>query len=119
MTIIRINNAKFYAYHGVLEYEKEYGNQFEVDIEMQCNTDEHMSREDDIRSTVNYLEVYNLVKELFLKEKFNLIETINNRIGNAILNHYGMISAVEVSIRKPNAPLGIIDSVEIIKEYHR
>ena len=119
MTIIRINNARFYAYHGVLDYEKEFGNQFEVDIEMECDTDEDKMNEDKLGSTVNYLEVYNLIKELFHKEKFNLIETINSRIGNAILDKFNMVSDVEVSIRKPNAPLGIIDSVEIIKEYHR
>ncbi len=119
MTIIRINNVLFYAYHGVLEYEKEYGNQFEVDIEMECDTDEEKLNQDKLESTVNYLEVYNLIKELFHKEKFNLIETINSRIGNAILENFSLVSAVEVSIRKPNAPLGIIDSVEIIKEYYR
>ena len=119
MTTIRINNALFYAYHGVLEYEKEYGNQFEVDIEMECETDEDKLNEDKLDATVNYLEVYNLIKELFHKEKFNLIETINMRIGNSILEKFKMVSAVEVSIRKPNAPLGIIDSVEIIKEYFR
>lgn len=116
MVTIRINNAKFYAYHGVLEYEKEYGNQFEVDLEMQCDID---TTKDDLNDTVDYLSVYNNVREVFESQKFNLIETANREIGKAILNTFPKVHSVRVSIRKPNAPLGIIDSVEIIQNYNR
>lgn len=117
-TKICINNAKFFAYHGVLQYEKDYGNEFEVDIEMICNI-EQLDSKDDLNLTVNYLAVYNHVKEIFLREKFNLIETVNQMIGNSILKNFDKVESVTVSIRKPNAPLGIIDSVEITSEYTR
>lgn len=113
MTTIKINNAKFYAYHGVLDYEKQYGNLFEVDIEMQCDLSE-LQNSDDLHRTVNYLEVYNRVKELFHKDKFHLIETMNQHICDMVLKEFKLVKEVTVKIRKPNAPLGIIDSVEII-----
>ena len=116
MTIIRINNAKFFAYHGVLEYERKYGNQFEVDIEMECDID---GISDDLNDTVDYLSVYNEVKENFEKRTSNLIETANREIGELILNKFEKVMKVTVSIRKPNASLGIIDSVEIEKTYER
>lgn len=116
MTIIRINNAKFYAYHGVLDYEKEYGNEFEIDIEMVCDID---VTNDDLKETVDYLSVYNEVKNNFESNKYNLIETAVNETGNLILNRFPKVSSVEVSIRKPNAPLGIIDSVEVIRTFER
>jgi len=113
LTKIRINNAKFFSYHGVLEYEKEFGNEFEADIEMDCDIPD-LSLSDDLRQTVNYLEVYNLVRSLFMEEKFNLIETLNILICKTILEKFPLVNTVEVRIRKPNAPLGIIDSVEIV-----
>lgn len=117
-TVIKINNAKFFAYHGDLEHEKVFGNQFEVDIEMHCDLTE-LNHTDRLNKTVNYLAVYNMVKELFGKEKFNLIETANLKICEEIIAHFPLVQKVVVKVRKPNAPLGIIDSVEIINELSR
>ncbi len=112
MTTIRINNAKFYAYHGVLEYEKEYGNEFEVDIEMRCDISS-LGDTDDLTKTVDYLSVYNVVKKIFTQKKYNLIESVNQYICREIIDNFPHVNSVKVRIRKPNAPLGIIDSVEI------
>lgn len=114
-TTIKINNAKFYAYHGDLEHEKKYGNQFEVDIEMQCDLS-NLNHSDKLSKTVDYLAVYNLVSDIFSKQKFNLIETVNLEICDEVLKNFDLVKEVKVSVRKPNAPLGIIDSVEIINE---
>ena len=116
MTIIRINNAQFFAYHGVLEYERKYGNQFEVDIEMECDLS---GISDDLNETVDYLSVYNEVKKNFESRTSNLIETANREIGELILEKFPKVMRVTVSIRKPNAPLGIIESVEIEQTYER
>lgn len=115
LTTIKINNAKFYAYHGDMEYEKKYGNQFEVDIEMKCDLS-RLNHSDKLSKTVDYLAVYNLVSDIFSKHKFNLIETLNLKICEEILNKFTLVKKVKVSVRKPNAPLGIIDSIEIINE---
>ncbi len=117
-TIIKINNAKFFAYHGDLEHEKVFGNQFEVDIEMLCDLKE-LNHSDKLSKTVNYLAVYNLLKDIFSREKFNLIETANIKVCEAIIEHFPLVNKVTVKVRKPNAPLGIIDSVEIINELER
>lgn len=117
-TTIRINNAKFYAYHGDLEYEKKYGNQFEVDIEMKCDLS-NLNHSDKLSKTVDYLAVYNLVSEIFGREKFNLIETLNLKICEEILSNFVLVKKVKVSVRKPNAPLGIIDSIEIVNEMEK
>ncbi len=118
LTIIKINNAKFFAYHGDLEHEKVFGNQFEVDIEMHCDLS-GLEDFDKLSKTVNYLAVYNLLKEIFNKEKFNLIETANQKVCEAILETFPLVMKVVVKIRKPNAPLGIIDSVEVVNELER
>ena len=112
LTTIKINNAKFYAYHGDLQYEKKYGNQFEVDVEIKCDL-KNLKKSDKLCNTVDYLAVYKLVNEIFGKEKFNLIESLNFRICEEILGNFNLVKEVKVSVRKPNAPLGIIDSIEI------
>ena len=118
MTTIKINNAKFYAYHGDLEYERQYGNQFEVDIEMNCDLTT-LDNLDKLTKTVDYLAVYNTVRDIFNKNKFYLIETVNNKICDVLLEKFPLIQEVKVSVRKPNAPLGIIDSVEVINHKKR
>jgi dihydroneopterin aldolase len=117
MTTIKINNAEFYAYHGVLEYEKVHGNKFQVDIEMQC--DLSSLKDDSLGETVDYLAVYNAVKAVFTERKYNLIETVINKIGEEILERFLKVHSVKVSIRKPNAPLGLIESVEITQTFAR
>ena len=82
-TTIKINNAKFFGYHGVYEYEKEHGSQFEVDIELECDLSK-LEDSDDINKTVDYLSVYNHVKEVFSSHKYNLIETLCKKICDEI-----------------------------------
>lgn len=115
MTTIRINNAKFYAHHGVLEYEKKYGNTFEIDIELKCDIGE-LGDSDDLHKTVDYLKVYKLVERIVNSKKFNLLETVNQNICKALLDNFPLVNSVKVNVRKPNAPLGVIDSVEIINK---
>ncbi|MGB9696098.1 MAG: dihydroneopterin aldolase [Ignavibacteria bacterium] len=117
-TVIKINNAKFYAYHGDLEYEKKYGNQFEVDVKLKCDLSE-LKDTDKLSNTVDYLAVYNLLSEIFSSEKFNLLETLNRKICKAILDKFEQVEEVEVRVRKPNAPLGIIDSIEVVNKLKR
>lgn len=116
--IIRINNAKFYAYHGDHEYEREFGNQFEVDIEMHCDLPE-LGHSDKLSNTVDYLKVYKSVKELFQSEKFFLVETVNTKICEMIIAKFNSVVKVICAVRKKNAPLGIIDSIEVVNELDR
>lgn len=118
MTTIKIINAKFYAYHGVLDHEKDYGNEFQIDVELNCDLSS-LNDTDDLKKTVNYHSVYKLMEKIFNEKKYNLIETLNQEICRGILENFPLVSSVRVSIRKPNAPLGIIDAVEVTNELKR
>jgi len=117
-TVVRINNARFYAHHGVFDHEKEHGNEFEVDIIMKCDLS-GLKDSDDLNKTVNYHTVYKFAEKIFKESKCNLIETVNQNLCIGILEKFPLINSVKVRIRKPNAPLGIIDSVEIINKLKR
>ena len=112
-TTISINNARFYGYHGIHDYEKKYGSEFEVDIEMECDLID-LKDSDDLNKTVDYVSVYSLVKDIFSSFKFSLLETLAKRICDEILSKYLKVKSVKVNIRKRGSSLGKVDSVEIV-----
>ena len=118
LTKIRINRAKFYSFHGVLEHEKKYGTEFEIDVEIKCDLSS-LKDSDDLNMTVDYSAVYKLTEKIFTEKKFNLIETVNQNICKGILDNFPLVKSVKVSIKKPRAPLGIIASVEVINKIKR
>jgi dihydroneopterin aldolase len=111
--IIRIKNAVFYAYHGVLQDEQNIGAKFEVDVDLFCQlmdarTSDHLSH------TVNYEQVYALMKHIVMEKKYFLIESVAHSIGVGILKKFKQVEKVMVRIRKPSAPVhGILDCVEV------
>lgn len=74
---------------------------------------------DDLSRTVDYLAVYKLAESIFSSAKYDLIETLAELICDSVLKEFDLVMTVTVRIRKPNAPLGIIDSVEIIRRKDR
>jgi len=112
MGIIRIKNMQFYGYHGVNEFEKEQGGQFEVDVEMATNLKE-ACLSDNFEKTVDYEAVFKTVEKCVLETKFNLIEALAEFIANETLSKFD-ISEITVRVRKPEAPInGIFETVEV------
>ena len=65
-------------------------------------------------STVCYGELCQLAETVSSAETFNLIETLAERIATAIFETYSAVKAVQLTIRKPNAPVShIVDHVGI------
>lgn len=115
--IIRLHNAVFYAYHGVLSDEQTLGGKFEVDVELHTDVSRG-ARSDNLRQTVNYERVYESINRLVLGKKYYLIEALAETIANGLLKEFRRIDEVVVRVRKPSAPVkGVIDYVEV--ELHR
>jgi len=107
----------FHAYHGVLAAEKELGQRFIVDLELSVNL-KPAGDNDDLRLTINYAEVYELVKEVMLEDKYDLIETVGEKIAKAALAKDDRIQEIKVLIKKPEVPIpGILDyaAIEIVR----
>lgn len=103
--IVRLNNAVFYAHHGVMQEEHRIGGRYEVDIAMEVNFRD-AAEEDDLTKTVDYERVYAEVKDIITGNKFFLIERLAYMIANNILRKESMALSVEVSVRKANPPVG-------------
>ena len=112
MGIIRLNNMNFYGYHGVYEFEKEQGTNFEIDLELFTDLTKP-SASDNIEDTINYEDVYELVKKVFGSKSYFLLEKLANSISRSIFKEY-KIEKLTIRVRKIDAPLdGKLDSVEI------
>jgi len=112
LDVIRLKNMIFYAHHGYYEAERELGQKFEVDMEIQCDFSE-AAASDDLKRTIDYRKIYRIAKDIFENSKFKLIETVAERIAERILELPG-IENVLIRVRKPHVPLnGLLDFVEI------
>lgn len=113
LDIIKLQNAVFYAYHGVLQDEQNIGAKFEVDVELHCRLTE-ARKTDQLAFTVNYEKVYALMKEVVTEKKYYLIEALAHTIGERILEKFSLVESAVIRVRKPSAPVhGILDTVEV------
>ncbi len=111
--IIRLHNAVFYAYHGVLSDEQNLGGKFEVDVDLHCDLGRGATS-DHLTDTVNYERVYDCIRTIVLEKKHLLLESLANTIGQGILKNFPKVLSVTVKVRKPGAPVhGVIDYVEV------
>lgn len=112
MTIIRLNEMKFHAHHGFFDFEKQLGNTFVVDVSMVLNTD-LAQQSDNLDDTLNYQEVYDVVKQE-MEISSNLLEHVIQRIFSSIKNNFPQIKHLKVKLSKLNPPLGgAVESVSI------
>ena len=104
MDKIFLKNMEFFAYHGVLNDERINGQYFEIDLEMVLDLTK-AAETDDLQDTVDYGQIYLVVKEATTKNRYNLVETLASKIIEEIFTKNSKIQEVTVSIRKPQAPI--------------
>jgi dihydroneopterin aldolase len=113
---IRFNNMIFYAHHGYYQAERELGQKFQVDMELDVDFSRAIAS-DDLKDTVNFETAYKKVNHIFSSYKFTLLETLADRISQEILDNFP-VNSVLIRVRKPNVPLnGFLDNVEV--EYYK
>ena len=115
MSKIYVNNAWFYSFHGCLHEESVIGAEYLVTVVVDTNTDD-AEKNDDLNSTVDYVDIYNAIKTEMDKPS-KLLETVMERIIVSIKGVSDDISVVDVSIKKLSPPIGgNVDSVELRKK---
>ncbi|MFB6271292.1 MAG: dihydroneopterin aldolase [Salinibacter sp.] len=102
---VRLVNAVFYGHHGVMQEEHRVGGRYEVDVSVGLDF-EDAALHDDLTRTVNYEKVYEFVRALVTENNFYLIEKLAYRIAQTVLDTYPDVEGVEVTVRKPNPPVG-------------
>jgi dihydroneopterin aldolase len=111
--VIRLRNAVFYAYHGVLTDEQNLGGKFEVDVDLVCDLSRG-ARTDHLKDTVDYTRVYEAIRKAVMGKKYFLLEALGETIARSILKEFRNVVNVAVRVRKPGAPIkGVVDTVEV------
>lgn len=118
MDKIIMENMAFYGYHGVLQEEKTLGQKFFVDAHLYLSL-KKAGETDDLNFSVNYGEVYEMIRVIVTSEKYDLLEGLAERICTEIFSAYPLVQKLRIGIKKPEAPVsGIFDyfGVEIERE---
>ena len=101
---ISLQDIELQANHGVFEEEKQTGNLFRVSVSF-CVPESKAVETDCLCDTLNYGEIYNLVKQEMAIPS-NLLEHVAGRIRNAIRTAFPEASEIHVSISKKKPPVG-------------
>ena len=100
---IVLKGMTFYGYHGVTPHERERGQPFVVDLEMELDLS-GPGRSDDLRDTVDYSAVYGVVKEVVEGPGRNLLESVADGLARRLLRDFPL-DAVTVRVAKPHVPI--------------
>lgn len=104
MDRILLQGMSFYSYTGVLESEKQNGQIFLADVELElppipaCETDR-------LSDTISYADAYEIVRLVFEKESYDLVERLCGVIAQRLLDAFDKVDRVTVTVRKPQAPI--------------
>lgn len=116
-TSIEIKGLKLFGRHGVMEQERNTGNEFVVDMEIffpfekACETDS-------VSDTINYAEIVEIIKSTN-SEPSALIENFAWRIKEAVTQRFAAIEGGKIKVYKPYPPIRNIqlDSVSATIEW--
>ncbi len=104
---IIINNMRIFANHGVFDFEKQNGQEFRIDCVLTADL-RTAGLSDNLAKTVNYAEVCEMINKITLDENYNLVEALAEKICEEILLKYSLVSDVELTVLKTQAPIDIL-----------
>jgi len=110
MDKVFIKNLEVEAVIGIFQWEREVKQLISIDIEMEFDN-KSAAKSDDIKDALNYKFVGKRVTAFIKKSKYQLVETLAEKISQVILTEFP-ISKVKITVSKPGAMRGS-DSVGV------
>ena len=105
MDSIRLEGLRIFAHHGVLEFERENGQEFIIDLEIAVDL-APAAASDDVTKTIHYGDLAEAVYAAVQADAVDLIETVAERVATIALG-YERARRVTVTIHKPAAPISV------------
>lgn len=102
---ITLTGLRVFGRHGVFDEERRVGQHFVIDATLYVSTRAAASS-DDVTDTVHYGEAAERIAAIVAGEPVNLIETLAERIADALLAYDG-VRLVAVTVHKPDAPIDL------------
>lgn len=101
---IELEGMDFHAFHGCYDLEQRTGSHFEVSLRITTPLGE-VAEQDDVTMAVNYLTVYEVVREQMACTQ-RTIERVAQNIIRALRLRFPQIAGVECRVTKLAPPLG-------------
>ena len=101
---ITLERMEFHAFHGCYELERKVGNRFTVDIEVTAELGD-VAAEDCVEKAVNYLTVYEIVRQQMAVAQ-RTIERVALNIIDALYAAFPQIRHLSCTVSKLAPPLG-------------
>ncbi|MDE0297193.1 MAG: dihydroneopterin aldolase [Candidatus Poribacteria bacterium] len=100
---IILKGIRFHGYHGTSESERRVGQKYEVDVELTFSLATAGST-DDIKHTVDYAGVVNLIVKTGTEKSFRLIEALAEQTASRILKRF-TVDEVRITVKKLCPPI--------------
>ncbi len=101
---ILLEGLRFFGYHGLHPEERTLGQRFLVDVVAELDLRD-AGQHDELEETVNYNSIYNVVRSVVEGEPMMLVEAVADRSARLILESFPAITAIVVTVRKPEATI--------------
>ena len=112
---IVLNRMEFRAFHGCYDLEQQVGNRFTVDLEITAELGE-VASEDCVEKAVNYLLVYETVREQ-MRVTQRTIERVSMNIMDALYARFPQLRHIRCTVSKLAPPLGgKLEKVSVVLE---
>ena len=101
---VNLKDVRFHAFHGVMPQETKVGADFIVNLRIGYPLEQAIES-DEVGDTLNYAEVYDLVKQE-MKQPSKLLEHVAGRIVQTIGQHFPLVTSIDLTLMKQNPPMG-------------
>ena len=120
---IKIPNIKIFGNHGCYRQEKNNGQEFDVSIKISLERPISLRGNDTLDSTLDYVDIVNIVRKNFNLYRCNLLEELAIKISEVILHSIEQnkifieekikITSLNIKIKKYN-PIGMnVPNIEV------
>ncbi len=101
---IYLNDARFYAYHGVLPQEQEVGQEFLVSARATIDVNAAIEH-DMLEVTLDYGVLYQIIRRE-ISVPSQLVERVAGRVAQAVFKAFPKVTELDLKITKVNPPIG-------------
>lgn len=103
---IELYGLELHGFHGVLEEEREQGQRFLVDLELELETDTaaRAVASDRIEDALDYRDVVQAVQQVSDERAYYLLEAFTGALADMLLERFPLTRA-RVRVRKPDVVL--------------
>ncbi len=111
--LIQLLGMSFFSHIGYFDFEQEQGQNFVLDLILELGRPLAMGN-DELADSVSYADVFTLCEDFMARARQQLLEAAAAELVGEILERFPAILAVDLTLRKPEAPIdGHFDAMAV------